>query len=323
MRAAVRSQYGNHKVISIQDISMPDIKSDEVLIEVHYSTVNRTDTGFLQGKPFIARLISGFPNPKSQFLGCEFTGKIVEIGENVTKFKVGDKVFGFDDERFGGHCEYKAISEDKFIRKIPTGVSEKTIVAGTEGAHYALTYLVKTHVRENSTIMVYGSTGAIGSAAVQLAVARGAQVTAVCSSEHFDLMKDLGATKVFEYNNEEYLQDTQKYDVFFDAVGKTDYHRVKKLLNEKGIFTATEFGPMYQNLWLGVWYSLQKHHRVMFPIPVLNHDVIRYLAEMLEAGEFNPLIDKEYKFDDIQEAFKYVESGKKIGNVLIKMPPKK
>ncbi len=319
MKAAVYKQYGPPEVVSIMQVDKPQPNDKEVLIKVHTTTVNRTDCGFRSAEYFISRFFSGLFRPKFKSLGNEFAGTIEAIGKDVTLFNLGDKVFGFDDKRFGAHAEYMVLGEQEAITTIPNGFSFKHAAALTEGAHYALCDIRAAKINEGQTILIYGATGAIGSAAVQLVKYFGASVTAVCATQHVELVKSLGADEVIDYLTQDFSKTKTRFDVIFDAVGKTSFGVCKPLLKEKGIYMSTELGKNSENVFLALITPLLKNKKVIFPIPTINKADVVFLKTLAEAGKLKPLIDREYHLEQIVEAYKYVESGQKIGNVLINL----
>ncbi len=316
MKAIIHTKYGPPEVAQLKDIPIPELKSNEVLIQVKASTVNRTDSGFRSAEYFVSRFFSGLFRPKHQTLGCEFAGVIAEVGEKVTDFKKGDKVFGFNDQTFGGHAEYMTISEND-IALIPNGISFFEAAAITEGAHYALCNIRASKIQKGQHALVYGATGAIGSAAVQLLTYLGVHVTAVCNSKNVALVKSLGATIVIDYQTEDFTKIDQKFELIFDAVGKSSFKQCKPLLTEKGKYVSTELGKNGQNIYLALFTPLKGGKRVIFPIPTMNNEILTFLKERVENGELKPVIDRSYKMHEIVEAYKYVESGQKTGNVIL------
>ncbi|HKE51532.1 MAG TPA: NAD(P)-dependent alcohol dehydrogenase [Actinomycetes bacterium] len=321
MRAAVRTRFGPPDVVRILDVPKPVPADSDVLVRVHASTVNRTDCGFRAGKPWFGRPFYGVFRPRSTTLGCEFAGVVESIGRNVTAFRVGDRVFGYNDRTFGGHAEYLVIPEHGWIAAMPANVTFEEAAPGTEGAHYALGLLRSADVRAGSDLLIYGATGAIGSAAVQLAKSLGATVTAVCATAHLGLVKGLGADRVVDYTAEDFTRDEQRYDTVFDAVGKSSFGRCKQLMNPHGVFIATDLGPLSQNPFLALVTPLGRGRRVKFPAPRNEPEMVRYLKNLIESGQFKPVIDRRYPLDEIVEAYRYVETGQKIGNVVISVVP--
>ena len=239
--------------------------------------------------------------------------------------QVGDRVFGYSGlqhgSRFGAHAEYLAIAEDGSLATMPANLTYEEAAASTEGSHYALSLIRKAKVRSGQDVLVNGATGAIGSAAVQLLKHLGANVTAVCDTKNVELVKGLGADRVIDYTAEDFTRDTQTYDVVLDAVGKSSFGRCKRLLKPRGIYLSSELGPLAQNPILALLTPLFGGKRVMFPIPRDDQEMARYFKGLLESGAFKPVIDRRYRLDQIVEAYTYVETGQKIGNVVISVKP--
>lgn len=320
MKAAIYTQYGPPDVVRLAQIPKPVPKHDELLVRVRASTVNRTDTGFRSAEYVISRLFSGLWRPTYPVLGSEFAGDVVEIGKDVTLFKPGDRIFGFDDERFGGHAEYMVISQHAGIATIPDGMSYAEAAPLTEGSHYALCSLRAAGIASGTRILINGTTGAIGSAAVQLSNYFGADITAVCATPYIDLVKSLGAHRVVDYTTTDVVSLGGEYDIVCDAVGKRRFRDFLPVLASDGIYMSTELGPRGENVWLALLHMKSKGKRVIFPIPKTTVEDIRFIKELAVSGAFKPVIDRSYDLADIVEAHRYVESGVKIGNVLIHIP---
>jgi len=299
------------------ELDTPTPKANEVLVKVNATTVNRTDCGVRAGKPFIVRFFSGLVRPKATILGNEFAGAVAEVGADVTSFGVGDRVFGYNEGAFGAHAEYMTIAEDGALATMPAHATFAEAAAATEGSHYALSFIRRAKIASGHDVLVYGATGAIGSAAVQLAKSTGANVTAVCATDHIDLVKGLGADRVIDYTTQDFTQDRQTYDVVLDAVGKSSFSRCKRLLKPSGIYLSSDLGPLSQNPILALVTPLRRGKKVMFPIPRHDQAMVRYFKQLIESGEFKPVIDRLYPLDEIVEAYRYVETGQKIGNVVI------
>jgi NADPH:quinone reductase-like Zn-dependent oxidoreductase len=321
MKAAVHTRYGPPDVVRIVEVDKPAAKDNEVLVKVHATTVNRTDSGLRAAKPFINRFFTGLRRPRVTVLGNEFAGEVEAAGRGVRSFAVGDRVFGYNGTRFGAHAEYLAMPEDGSLATMPTNLTYEQAAASTEGSHYALSLIRKAKIHSGQDVLVYGATGAIGSAAVQLLKGLGAEVTAVCGPEHVELVRGLGADRVIDYTAEDFTRDTQTYDVVLDAVGKSSFGRCKRLLKPAGIYLSSDLGPLSQNPILALITPLLRGKKVMFPIPRDNQEMVRYFKELLESGEFKPLIDRRYRLDEIVEAYRYVETGQKVGNVVISVEP--
>jgi NADPH:quinone reductase-like Zn-dependent oxidoreductase len=319
MKAIIHTRYGPPEVVTLMEIEQPKPKDNELLVKVITSTVNRTDAGFRSAEYFVSRFWSGLFRPKQQTLGCEFSGIVVEIGKNVAAFKLGDRVFGFNDETFGGHAEYLTIAEHKAIDTLPCNIDFDAGAAITEGSHYALCDIKASQIKEGQSAMVYGATGAIGSAAVQLLKNMGVKVTAVCNSKNVELVKSLGADNVIDYQTQDFTATTEKFHLIFDAVGKISFKKCKCMLTAKGVYISTELGKNAENVFLALFTPFAGGKRVIFPIPIIDKEILAYLKQLVECNKFRPVIDRAYKMNQIVEAYKYVGSGQKTGNVLLKI----
>ena len=278
MKACVYTQYGPPEVVSFTEVTKPIPNSNEILIQVKYATVNRTDCGFRSAEYFISRFFSGLLKPKNQILGNEFAGIVAEIGSEVTGFKIGDKVFGYNDKTFGTHAEYVCLNEKSNLALIPKNIEINQAAAICEGAHYALCDIRAAKVKAGDEVLVYGATGAIGSSAVQLLKHFGAHVTAVCNTQNVDLMLSLGVDKVIDYQKEDYTQLPEKFDLIFDAVGKSSFKIGKKVLKERGIYISTELGKHGANVWLALLTPIFSKKKVLFPIPFIYLEDVQFLA---------------------------------------------
>lgn len=319
MRAIVYTKYGPPEVAKLTEVPKPIPKDNDLLIKVYSSTVNRTDSGFRSAEYFISRFWTGILRPKHQILGCEFAGIIEEIGQGVTTFRKGDKVFGFNDKTCGGHGEYLSIAETDAVTTMPDGLSFDEAAALTEGAHYALVDIKAAKVEKGQKVMVYGATGAIGSAAVQLLKHFGAIVTAVCNTKNVALIKSLGADVVIDYQTNDFTKTEDRFHFIFDAVGKSSFGECKPLLTQKGIYISTELGKNAENIYFALTTPILGTKRVLFPMPSISKEDVIFLKVLVERGEYKPVIDKHYTLDQITEAYKYVESGQKTGNVILKI----
>ncbi|MFA7471836.1 MAG: NAD(P)-dependent alcohol dehydrogenase [Spirosomataceae bacterium] len=319
MKAAVYTRYGPPEVVRLTDVPTPVPKDQELLVKVYCSTVNRTDSGFRSAEYFVSRFWSGLFRPKYTILGCEFSGVIEGIGKGVRTFKVGDRIFGFNDQTFGGHGEYLIIAETAAIATMTPSMSFEEAAALTEGAHYALCNIRAAKVAAGQNVLVYGATGAIGSAAVQLLKSRGAHITAVCNTRNVELVKSLGADKVIDYQTQDFTQIKDRFSFIFDAVGKSSFRQCKPLLTPRGIYISTELGKNGENIFWALLTPLGRGKRLLFPLPAISKDDVIYLRDLFEKGEYRPVIDRLYSLEEIVEAYKYVETGQKTGNVILKM----
>jgi len=317
MKAIVYTKYGPPDVLELKEVEKPTPKDNEVLIKIHATTVNRTDCAIRKAEPFISRFVTGLIRPKKTILGTEFAGEIEAVGKDVTSFKVGDKVFGFSGNDFGAHAEYMIMPEEGSLTTMPANMTYEEAAPSTEGAHYALSFIRKANMQSGQRILINGATGAIGSAAVQLVKYFGADVTAVCNTKNVALVKSLGADKVLDYTKEDFTKDDQMYDAVFDTVGKSSFSRCKPLLKPGGIYISSELGYMAQNPILALVTPIIGNKKVMFPIPKHSDENIVLFKKLIEAGKFKGVIDRCYPLEEIIEAYKYVETGQKTGNVVI------
>ncbi len=319
MKAIVYTAYGPPEVARLTEVAKPIPGDNEVLVKVYASTVNRTDSGFRSAEYFISRFWSGLLRPKYQVLGCEFSGMIAETGKDVLTFKKGDKVFGYNDKTCGGHGEYLTIAESDAITLLPHNLSFDEAAPITEGAHYALNDIKAAKIEKGQHVLVYGATGAIGSAAVQLLKHFGTIVTAVCNTKNVELLRSLGADTVIDYQTQDLTKAENKFHFIFDAVGKSSFGQCKPLLSEKGIYISTELGKYAQNIFFAITTPIWGGKKVLFPIPTISKADVVFFKELVEKGEYKPVIDRQYKLEEIVEAYKYVESGQKTGNVILKI----
>ena len=317
MRAAINTEYGPPEVVTLQEIEKPVPTENEVLIKVYAATVNRTDCGFRSADYLITRLFSGLRRPKFQTLGNEFAGVIEAIGPEVKLFAVGDKVFGYNDKRCGAHAEYLTMGAQDAIATMPRNWSFEQAAPLCEGAHYALCDIRAAKVKSGQNMLVYGATGAIGSAAVQLGKFFGATVTAVCNTPNVALVKSLGADVVIDYTQQNFTKTDQAFDFVFDACGKSSFATCKPLLTKNGIYISTELGYRGANIFLALLTPLLGGKKVLFPIPTMTKADVILLKELAEAGHFKPVVDRQYPLEKIVEAYRYVEAGQKIGNVIL------
>jgi NADPH:quinone reductase-like Zn-dependent oxidoreductase len=317
MRAIINTTYGPPEVVKLMEVEKPVFKDNEVLIKVCAATVNRTDCGFRSAEYFISRFFSGLFRPKNKTLGNEFAGIIEATGKDITTFNIGDKVFGYNDRKFGAHAEYMTMAESEAITTMPVNLTYEQAAPITEGGHYALCDIRAANIKAGQNILINGATGAIGSAAVQLVKNLGARVTAVCDSRNTELVKSLGADQVIDYTKQDFTKIDQIFDFVFDAVGKSSFGKCKPLLKPKGIYISTELGKNAENIFLALTTPIFGKKRVLFPIPSISKADVNFLKELVEMGRYKPVIDRQFKLEEIVEAYKYVESGQKTGNVVI------
>ncbi len=304
----------------VQETPDPPVGPGDVLVRVHAGTVNRTDCGFRGAKPFVIRAFSGLRAPRVRVWGTEYAGVVESVGEGVTVFAPGERVFGYGEKRFGGHGELACVDAASMLARIPDGVTFEQAAAATEGGHYALGFFERTGIEPGQKVMVYGATGAIGSAAVQLLVDLGADVTTVCGTDQVDLVAGLGPQRVIDYQSEDFTAAGDDYDVVLDAVGKSTFGACRPLLKPSGCYVSSDLGPWGQNPLLALVTPALPVQRVHFPIPKESPGIMEHLRSRLESGAFRPVIDRTYPLEDIVAAWRYVETGQKVGNVVITLP---
>jgi NADPH:quinone reductase-like Zn-dependent oxidoreductase len=316
MRAVVYDRYGAPDVQRLEDVEQPVPKEDEVLVKIHATTVTRSDCGLRGGKPFISRFFTGLRRPKQRILGTELAGEVEAVGAAVSEFGVGDHVFGTTSAfRFGAHAEFICMRESAPLAHKPAGMSFEEAAAVADGAILALMGLRPAGLRKGQRILVYGASGSIGTAGVQLAKYFEADVTAVCNTKNLELVRSLGADRVIDYTQEDFTKNGETYDVIFDAVGKHSFSRCRGSLKRGGVYVATDG---LHNLVLALWTARIGDKKVLFPIPprYTKKDVI-FLKELIEAGRYRAVIDRCYPLEDVVEATRYVETKQKTGNVVL------
>lgn len=321
MKAVRRTVYGPAEVLRLCEVPRPVPRDNDVLIQVRASTVNRSDAASRAADPFLMRFFNGLLAPRQHGSGTEFSGDIVAVGSRVTLFKVGDAVFGrAPDELPGSHAEFYCMSETGAMALKPAGVPYEEAAAICDGAMLAGMYIRLIDFAHFPHLIVNGASGAIGSAAVQLAKLKGAIVTAVCKTSAIDRVRALGADRVIDYTTTDFTQLADPVDAVFDAVGTSTCGRCQRVLRDGGIYMSTELGPWGQNPLLALKTRLLGGRiRVHFPIPVYSQQEARVLKHLVEDGSYRPLVDRVYPMDDIVAAARYVDTGEKVGNVVIQV----
>ena len=317
MKAARIARYGSPGVIEVRDVPTPVPGADEVLIRVHASTVNRTDCGELL-HPTLIGFMSG-RRARRTILGMDFSGIVDAVGADVRLFRPGDYVFGmcpFKNE--GAQAEYFCMPETGPIASMPTNLRFNEAVV-CEGAYYANASVEKLDYKPGHKVLIYGASGAIGTAALQLAKLRGAEVTAVVAGRHLALVRSLGADVAVDYTTDAFRQLGRDFDFVFDAVGKLGIGRWRRLLKPGGVFASTDRGPWSQNLLFLLWAKITGSKRVDVPLPRRGsaQAFVNELKGKIEAGQYIPVIDRRYALADIADAYRYVQTGEKAGVVVI------
>ena len=317
MRAVVFDRYGPPEVLRLEDLERPVPKEDEVLIKVHASTVNRTDTGLRSAEYFISRFFTGLLRPRRKIPGTELAGTVEAVGPAVIEFEAGDQVFGVSATTAGAYAEFVCMKESAPLAHKPTGMTFEEAAAVPDGAILALSYLRRVELQQRRKVLVYGASGSIGTAGVQLARYFDADVTAVCDTKNLELVKSLGADRVIDYTREDFTKNGEAYDLIFDAVGKLSLKGCRGSLKPGGIYASTDLGPYWQNPFLALWTSRIGDRKVLFPIPRYTKKDVLFVKELVEAGEYRAVIDRRYALEDVVEAHRYVETGQKTGNVVL------
>jgi NADPH:quinone reductase-like Zn-dependent oxidoreductase len=315
MRAVVHDRYGPPEVLHFEEVDRPAPEDDQVLVRIEATTVNRTDTGLRSADVFISRFFTGLFRPKRRILGMELAGVVEAVGRSVTEFGVGDEVFGVKGS--GAHAEYVCLHESAALTHKPAGMSFEEAAAVCDGACIALSCLRHSQLREGRSLLVYGASGSVGSAAVQLAAHFGADVTAVCNSKNVELVRSLGAEKVIDYTQEDFTKNGETYDVVFDAVGKHSFRRSRHSLKPHGTFIGTDPGFMWNTPLLALGTKFVGDKKVKMGIARYTKEDVLLLKKLIEAGEYRAVIDRSYPLDKVVDATRYVETGQKTGNVVL------
>jgi NADPH:quinone reductase-like Zn-dependent oxidoreductase len=315
MRAVVYDTYGPPDVLRLEDVPRPVPADDALLVKIHATTVTRTDTGLRSAEVFISRFFTGLLRPKRRILGMEFAGEVEAVGSAVTEFAVGDQVFGV--KTAGAHAELICVQESDAVAHKPANMSFEEAAAVIDGASLALACLRKADLRRGRSILVYGATGSVGTAAVQLARHFGADVTAVGNTKNLELVTSLGADSVIDYTQEDFTKNGETYNVVFDAVGKQSFRRCRRSLKPGGLYAETDLGFHWLVPLLALLTRRLGDKRVTLGITRYAKEDVLFLKRLIEAGEYRAVIDRTYPLEDVVEATKYVESEQKTGNVVL------
>jgi NADPH:quinone reductase-like Zn-dependent oxidoreductase len=320
MRAAVYDRYGPPDVLRVEEVPKPVPAPDEILVRILATGVTRSDAHLRAGEPFISRVQSGLLRPKRTILGHELAGEVEAVGAETTEFAVGDRVFGalpYLALGMGAHAQYMCIPERFPLAHMPAGMSFEEAGAVGDGALLTLNALRPAGPLEGKRILVYGASGSIGTAGVQLAKHFGARVTAVCNTKNVTLVRSLGADEVIDYEREDFTKNGETYDVVFDAVGKHSFRRCKRSLRPGGVYLPTD-GLRNVALWL--LHKRIGDKKVVFELPRMRKQDLLLLKGLIEGGEYRAVIDRSYPLDDVIEAHRYVDTHQKVGNVVLTVP---
>ncbi len=315
MKAAVYTQYGSPAVLQIQTLNKPIPKDNEILVKIHATAATSADSRLRKADPFAVRFFFGLFKPGKPVLGGVLSGTVEAVGKNVTKFKTGDQVFGSSYPGFGAYAEYICLPETGTLAIKPGNMSHEEAAALPFGGMTALHFLRKADVRPGQKVLIYGASGAVGTAAVQIAKYFGAEVTGVCSTSNIGLVKSLGADHVIDYAQTDFSKNGGQYDVVYETVNKTPVSLCLAALHEKG--TLILGAAMLSAMLRGAWASLTGTKKVISGVAVETAAAVNFLKKLAEEGHLKPVIDKKYRLDQIAEAHAYVDTGRKKGNVVI------
>lgn len=320
MKAAVYTRYGPPEVLSIQEVAKPIPGDNDVLVRVHAATVCAADWRLRKADPFMVRFMNGLSRPKIQILGAEFAGTVESVGKAVTRFAVGDAVFGSPGLQFGAHAEYVCVQEKQLASK-PVNMTFDEAAAIMFGGVSALHFLRKAKVQAGQRVLVYGASGSVGVFAVQLAKNLGAHVTGVCSTANLEMVKSLGADEVVDYIREDFSKAGRVYDVVFDTVGKSGFTRSMKSLKRGGAYVLVggsgRLASLLGTLLRGMWVSVTGAAKVIGGMARAEAGDQAFLKELIEAGKLRTVIDKRYSLNEIAEAHRHAEAGHKKGHVVV------
>lgn len=317
MNAAVYTKYGPPENVQIKKVVKPLPNENEVLIKIKSTTVNSGDARLRKADPFLVRLFFGLFKPRINVLGVDFAGIVEAVGKEVTKYKIGDEVFGSATENgFGTHAEFITMPEDGLLTYKPNNLSLENSSAIFFGAHSSLHFLQKGEINKGKKVLIYGASGALGTYAVQLAKYFGAEVHGVCSGKNAALVKSLGAIKVFDYTKEDFTKSGEKYDIIFDTIGKSPFRCSVKSLKENGFYLRAVHTKL-KSLLLGLWTELTSSKKVIGGVAAERFEDLILLKRLIEEEKIKPVIDRKYPLSHIVEAHRHVDTGHKVGTVLV------
>ena len=317
LRAVVFEKYGPPEVLQIKEVEKPSPKENEILVKIHASSVTAADWRMRKPDPFLARMMNGLLKPKKfNILGIELAGEIEAVGSKVTKFKPGDQIFGTTGFTFGAYADYVCIPEDGSISHKPTNLDYGESAVVPVGMDTALFFLrTQGNIQSDQKILIYGASSSVGSYAVQLAKYYGAEVTAVCSASNHGWVKKLGADKLIDYRTEDFTQNEETYDAIFDAVGKLSLFGSMKSLKEGGVFLDAVH--MMRRSVQAKFATMRRNKKILGGTATGLVEDLVFMRELVEAGKIKPIIDRRYPLNEIADAHRYVETGRKKGNVII------
>jgi NADPH:quinone reductase-like Zn-dependent oxidoreductase len=317
MRAITFTKYGDPEVLNLNEVNKPISKENEVLIQIYATAVNSGDLHLRKADPFAVRFFFGLFKPRKHILGAVFAGQAEEVGTKVKKFKGGDKVFGMTGMSMGGYAEYKCMPENGCITLMPVNINYDEAASVPFGATTAMHFLRKAEIKKGQKVLIYGASGSVGTAAIQLAKYFQAEVTGVCSSANVSLVKSLGADKVIDYTIEDFTENGEKYDVIYETVNKVSFSKCLKSLNKKGTLILGAAG--ISDTFNGLWFNMTSAGKFISGVNSENVEDLKLIKVLIEKGEFKHVIDRKFNLEEIVEAHCYVEKGHKSGSVVIKV----
>ena len=324
MKAIICTEYGPPEVLQLAQVEKPVPKDNEVLVQVHASSVNFNNLAFVKGKPFVARLWTGLLKPKYKIPGNDVAGRVETIGRNLKQFQPGDEVFGnLYESGYGGFAEYVCAREDALTLK-PANISFEEAATLPEAALVALQSLRdKGQIKMGQKVLIYGASGGIGTFAVQIAKSFGAEVTGVCSTRNLDMVRSIGADHVIDYTKEDFTQNGQRYDLILATAGYRSIFDYRRALSPKGIYVATggSMAQIFQALLLGPWISITGSKKMRMLSMKPNKKDLVFMKELLEAGKVKPVIDRRYTLGEVAEALRYYGERHARGKVVITVKP--
>ena len=322
MKAIITTGYGSTDIFKLDNVAKPTAKPNEILVKIHASSVTKADTMMRTGKPYIGRLFLGLTKPKNPIWGTGFAGVVEAIGSEVSNFKIGDKVFGENIETFGAYAEYITVSAEGIVAHLPENLSFEEAAGMGDGGVTSMNFLLNLgHIQPGQKVLINGASGALGTAAVQIAKHYGAEVTGVCSTRNIDLVKGLGADHLIDYTRQDFAENTAEYDFIYDTVGTRSFKDARKALNADGIYASPVLGmPLLGDMMITSFFGSQKaKFSATGALPEKETKrLFHLLVEIIEEGNFNGIIDRSYPLEELAEAHQYIDKGHKRGNVVLK-----
>jgi len=315
MKAIVNTQYGAPEVFQLKEVEKPQPKDNEVLVRIRATAVNSGDWRLRKADPYAVRFFFGLKKPRITILGGVFSGEVEAVGKNVTLFKPGANIFGSTDMRFGAYAQYKCLPENSAMALKPNVLSHEEAAVIPFGASTALHFLKKVNIKAGQNVLIYGASGSVGTAAVQLAKYYGANVTAVCSTANLEMVNSIGADKVIDYTKTDFTKSTERYDVIMCTTNKLSFSQSIKSLHKKGTLILSDAG--ISEMLKGVWTSITSSQKVLTGVIRQDAGTIQFLKELIDTGKLKAVIDRTYSLEQMTEAHAYVELGHKKGNVAI------